>query len=125
MSCGGFGRLDGGCEDGLVLLSYCSDGPLLGDFANNNGFLYGGSRSGFILGVEGSPGGSVGVAGDRLGCPDGGQKDGGLHVLHNSDKGLLFAFSVTSSFSDSGSQLGSVGSVEDSLIEATTRLEAA
>lgn len=38
----------------LVLFSYCSSEPLLGDFFGDNGFLSSGSHSGFVLGVKGS-----------------------------------------------------------------------
>lgn len=52
MSYGGGEQLDEGREDGLVMLSHCSDGPLLDDFFGKSGFLSGGSRSGFVLGIE-------------------------------------------------------------------------
>lgn len=41
-------------EVGLMLLSHCFGGPLLGDFSSVCGFLSAGSRSGFIFSVEGS-----------------------------------------------------------------------
>lgn len=55
LSCGGFGQLEGGREDGLVLLSHNFGRPLLGGFSGNSGFLSGGSRSGFVINIEGSP----------------------------------------------------------------------
>lgn len=35
-----------------MLLSYCFNGSLLGDFFDDSGFFYGGSRSVFVLDVE-------------------------------------------------------------------------
>lgn len=46
----GQGQPDRGMEDGCLLLSYNSGGPLLGDFSCDVGFLSKGSQSGFVLG---------------------------------------------------------------------------
>lgn len=52
LTCSGSNQSDGDHEDGLVLLSHCSNRPLLGDFSGDNSFLFGGSRSRFVLSVE-------------------------------------------------------------------------
>lgn len=44
---------DRGREDGLMLLSHYFGRPPLGNFSDDRGFLFGGSQSGFVLGVEG------------------------------------------------------------------------
>lgn len=43
LSYGGDDRPDGGHEDGFMVLSHGSGGPLLGDFFHNSGFLFDGS----------------------------------------------------------------------------------
>lgn len=41
----GLGRLDGGQENGYLLLSHSFGGPLLDDFSGDDDFLAGGSRA--------------------------------------------------------------------------------
>lgn len=52
MAFSGDDRLGRVREGGRLLLQRCSGKPLLGDFSVNSGFLYSGSRLGFILRVE-------------------------------------------------------------------------